>query len=262
MGWLGLFGVSSLGATGSTVLFSSDYLALPRMKLAVDEEGYLVGFKPDNALYGDGVVGEGRRLTDDNIRESNENLIVTMVGASFKVPEEILPGYHLIWLSPASAQTEFGRIVGDADSYQESSTIVAGYRQKGSQQYYDYSLTIVPLENGSELALNESKEVQPEAAQEIFNKTFGNFECYEPQQCSYQTKKGDDFAGKYAIVSIKRVVDPLQEDEKYRITTFGTALVWIDRAKYTHESYLIMLDSREKSMDSILQALKNVAIDN
>jgi hypothetical protein len=257
--WDGLayLGASSLGASGSSVLFSSDYLALPRMKLAVDAEGYLVAFKPDNTLYGDGVVGEGRRLTDENIKDSNEKLIRTVVGARFRIPEQILPGYHLIWLSPASTQTEFGHVLGNLDSYEESSSIVAGYRQKGSQQYYDYSVTAVPLSNGSEFELHGSDSDLPKAAQTVFNQTFDNSDCYPPQKCTYQTKSGDDIAGKYTIASIKRVEDPLQEDERYRITTSGRALAWTDGANNT-DGYMIVLDSVNKSMESILQALKNV----
>lgn len=63
--WDGLTyaGLSSYGISGgSAILFTADHLVLPQMRLGVDKEGYIVAYKPDNRLYGDGVVGEGRRV--------------------------------------------------------------------------------------------------------------------------------------------------------------------------------------------------------
>ena len=67
----------------------------------MDTEGYVVASKPDNSLYGDGVEGEGRRLTSGQLKESNEKMIAEVilslgVEQHVTVPSEVLPGYNLI----------------------------------------------------------------------------------------------------------------------------------------------------------------------
>jgi hypothetical protein len=45
----------------------SEYNALPRMRLAVDNQGYLLAIKPDGMPSGDGIVGDGRILSSEDI---------------------------------------------------------------------------------------------------------------------------------------------------------------------------------------------------
>ena len=49
----------------------SGYNALPRMRISIDSQGYIVAIKPDGATFGDGTVGEGRMLSDDIIKATN-----------------------------------------------------------------------------------------------------------------------------------------------------------------------------------------------
>lgn len=135
-----------------------------------------------------------------------------------------MPGYDLIWMSPANGKTDFwdGTSLGIEE---DSALVVAAYRQKGSQQYYDYSVTIIALSNSSRLALTNSSQAYGDSAQEIFDYSVGQFECYEPLQCSYETKSGDSFAGDYAVIKVQQVVDPTRNDS-HRMETYGRALVW------------------------------------
>jgi hypothetical protein len=51
--------------SGNPVL--SAYNAIPRMRLSVDDQGYLVAARPDGQPHGDGTVGEGRIMSADEI---------------------------------------------------------------------------------------------------------------------------------------------------------------------------------------------------
>jgi len=152
--WDGLTysGASSFGLSGGAILFTTDHLALPQMRLGVDKDGYIVAYKPDNQLHGDGVVGEGRRMTSEVLKQSNQELIETMGESSsndadFYLPPELLPGYHLIWLSPSNYGFDSGYDFGGQAS------VFAEYRHTDSRESYDYSVAIVPLSNESEFAL-------------------------------------------------------------------------------------------------------------
>jgi hypothetical protein len=263
--WDGLayVGMSSFGGSGGQGLsFTSDYLALPQMRLGIDAEGYIVASKPDNSLYGDGVVGEGRRLTSEQLKESNLKLIAAGdlalgVQQQITIPAEVLPGNNLIWLSPANVRTDFGYGTS-LGTEEDSSLVVAAYRQRGSQQYYDYSLTVVALSNTSRLALTDSEDYGVRAL-EIFDSSVSQFECYEPLECSYETKSGDNLAGEYAIIKVQQVTDPTRNDS-YRVQTYGRALVWKtpQLAQENETQYLIVVNAVDENMESILRAIRSV----
>lgn len=262
--WDGLayVGISSFGGSGGQgLLFTSDYLALPQMRLGVDAEGYIVASKPDNSLYGDGVVGEGKRLTAEQLRESNQKLIASRdfeLGEErqITIPAEIIPGYNLMWLSPANIGSDFGYGTS-IGTVEDSSLVFAAYRQRGSEQFYDYTITIIALSNNSKLALTDSEIV--ERAQGIFDDSVGQFECYEPLQCSYETKSGDNLAGDYAIVKVQQVIDPTRNDRNVS-ETYGRALVWKNTqvVQGNGTQYLIVVYAVDESIESLLSAISRL----
>ncbi len=64
------FGRIALGSNPAL----SGYNAIPRMRLAVDDQGYLFAIKPDGLPSGDGTVGEGRIIPIDEIRVYDSDL--------------------------------------------------------------------------------------------------------------------------------------------------------------------------------------------
>lgn len=50
----------------------SGYNALPRIKLSIDDQGYLLAMKPDGQPQGDGTVGEGRILSIKEIQSGDK----------------------------------------------------------------------------------------------------------------------------------------------------------------------------------------------
>lgn len=265
--WDGLayVGISSFGSSGgSAMLFTSDFLALPQIRLAIDSEGYLAAYKPDNTLFGDGVVGEGRRFSQDNLEQSNQKMIDTVVvGQKIKIPAEILPGYNLIWVSPFGEYSQFGHTIEGLMSAEQSTAIVAAYRQKSSQQYYDYALTVFPISSTNDLSLTGDKGNHETNAEQIFNKTFGPFVCYEPQECTFEPRTVDEDAGNYALIKTQHVSD-LTRGDRDMDETYGRALVWLDDSFHGDSAiqYLIVLEAINEDMASIIQAIKGMGVAN
>lgn len=57
--------------SGNPVLAA--YNAIPRMKLSVDDQGYILAARADGQPHGDGTVGEGRIMTAEEIRAFNSD---------------------------------------------------------------------------------------------------------------------------------------------------------------------------------------------
>lgn len=110
--WDGLtmHGVSTYGGSGGAgLLFSPAILALPQMRLGIDGEGYIVAYRPDNSLYGDGVVGEGKRFTPEQMKESNEKMIQTIskhAGFELPFPATVSDRYP-VWVVPKEEDSGF-----------------------------------------------------------------------------------------------------------------------------------------------------------
>ena len=58
-------------ALGSNPVLSG-YNAIPRMKLSVDSDGYLLAIRPDGQPSGDGTVGEGRIIPTEEIKSNDK----------------------------------------------------------------------------------------------------------------------------------------------------------------------------------------------
>ena len=104
--WDGLAaaGIPTYGASGANAaLFSSSVLALPQARIGVDSEGYLVAYKLDNTMSGDGVVGEGKRFAHQELEQSNEKMLQAAgahAGFELPFPAAVLGDRHLIHLMP------------------------------------------------------------------------------------------------------------------------------------------------------------------
>jgi hypothetical protein len=270
--WDGLVyaGISSFGVSGanSAILSSgSSYIGLPHMRLGVDSEGYIVAYKPDNSLYGDGVVGEGKRFTDEQLRETNTKLVD---GAGSDLPVDILPGYHLIWFSSAVRQNQdgagFSREI-NSDYF----TFVAAYRHAGSQQFYDFVVATLPISNDSRLG----RDIDERRVDEIFNKTFDQFRCYESvQKCTYEIKSGtgtikgvDNY---YVLAKIQTVTEYTQPNEHIKgpttkVTSNSKALIWrkgISNGNDSSYELAAAVIGVGSNMDDLLAASRNVAMMN
>jgi hypothetical protein len=117
--WDGLVvqGISSYGASGASgAIFSPSIIALPQMHIGTDSEGYIVAYRLDNTLYGDGMVGEGRRLEPQDLEQSNERMIqVASAYAGFELPfPAAIPGKHLILVVLAGEDAYLGNFFGHA----------------------------------------------------------------------------------------------------------------------------------------------------
>ena len=164
----------------------------------------------------------------------------------------------MIWISPGGIHSELGRNFENLDSAEQSIPIVAAYRQRISQQFYDYTFTVLTHSNTSDSALTGGKGGYGAKAEQIFNKIFGQFECYEPQECTYETRSVDEDNGKYALIKTQHVSDP--RNESFKDASYGRALVWLGDSSRgdSTKQYLIALDATNEDMTSMIQAIKSI----
>ncbi len=183
--WDGLtvFGLSSFGGSGITTgLFSSSILGLPQMRLGVDSEGYIVAYRPDNSLYGDGVVGEGKRFTSEQLEQSNEKMIEAVsehAGFKLPLPATIL-GTYLVWLVPET--TDNSLFPGHSfEGYEGAFSAV--YQTRPLQaSHASYRITVFP----------DEKVVDASQAKVTFDKLFGAASPECEQGCRYVIKGSDN----------------------------------------------------------------------
>jgi hypothetical protein len=79
------------------------YPALQMLRLSVDGGGYVVAFRPDNNPRGDGVQGEGRLMSPDELAESNTKMVLAASqysGFALPFPATMPPDYVLGWIEP------------------------------------------------------------------------------------------------------------------------------------------------------------------
>jgi hypothetical protein len=94
-------------------------------------------------------------------------------------------------------------------------------------------------------------------AEGIFNETYGDFECFEIQMCTYETTSGTDIAGNYLIAKIQKVVDPSRDDEPSE-ESYGRALLWEEGLPGKNSSLLVSISSINTSMGELIDAAKNI----
>jgi hypothetical protein len=206
--WDGLVlsGAASYGASGAGGgLFSSSILALPQLRLDVDSEGYIVAYRLDNTLGGDGVVGEGRRLAPQELEQSNERMIraaSAYAGSDLLFPASISDKY-LIQIA----------LAGEAiysNNFADFGHDFAGHERIFSAAYEPRPLTTSPTRFVI-TGLNETGE----SSKATFDSLFGaeSLEC--DQGCRFVIRQGD---------SVIARVDTGADDG----TINAEALVWGD----------------------------------
>ncbi len=99
------FAIAGPAHTGyvSGVISKGYYPALPMLRLTVDNDGYVAAFRPDNNPRGDGVKGDGRLISPEELVESNRKTIAAAseyAGFDLPFPPTMPPDYVLDWIEP------------------------------------------------------------------------------------------------------------------------------------------------------------------
>lgn len=234
--WDGLVvqGISSFGASGAGVgLFSSSILALPQMRLGVDSEGYIVAYRLDNSLNGDGVVGEGRRFSPEQLEQTNEKMIEEASEyAGFDLPlPTMISDNHLVWLAP---ETMDNLLPGQSfEGYEGAFSAV--YQPRPLQEgYSSYRITVFP----------DEKLVDASQAKATFDKLFGTASPECEQGCRYVIKSSDN--------AIARA-----DTEGEAGTPYAAALAW---GRADGRDIMVAIEGMNSSAEELLSIAANLGI--
>lgn len=211
---LAVAGPASIGVVGGTI--STGYHpALQMLRLSVDSEGYLIAHKPDNNLRGDGVQAEGRRLSPQDVDESNRKMIQAAsehAGYSLPIPRTIDPDYRLSDLNSATGPYWM-------KTQSEPPLQVIYY----NRQYGTVTIDVYAVEKFPDLKLGGPLVVPSENSGYVVNSTLVSAVLrtgyYPPESPGPRVINGTDIAGDFAIL----VASDELSGENYE--TAG-ALVW------------------------------------
>jgi hypothetical protein len=98
--WDGLAygGPAGQGFSGGTIVSRGTYQGLATLDLAIDDEGYILALRPDINPGSNGIAGEGRIITSDELQDSNQKLMAaasSYVGYALPFAQTMPPDYRL-----------------------------------------------------------------------------------------------------------------------------------------------------------------------
>ncbi|MEM1942093.1 MAG: hypothetical protein QW248_04435 [Candidatus Nitrosocaldus sp.] len=82
--------------------------ALARLRLGVDADGYIVAFKSDNSITGDGVPGYGRIISGKDVIENSKAMLDASMRYFISIDTQMLDGY---------IPTRVGNAIMEVDRY-------------------------------------------------------------------------------------------------------------------------------------------------
>jgi hypothetical protein len=231
---LAVAGISTYGASGANAaLFSPSVLALPQARIGVDSEGYIVAYRLDNTISGDGVVGEGKRFAHQELEQSNEKMLQAAgahAGFELPFPAAVLGDRHLVHLVPwqdASLEYHFFGYGNDFEGHVR--LFSAGYEPRpllADDSRARFAITILPNEIGDDTG----------RAKATFDDLFGTESPECDQGCRFIVRQGDNM--------ITRV-----DTEADANTVSAEALVW---SAAGDRDVMVAIEGMNSSMEELL----------
>ncbi|MCS7141065.1 MAG: hypothetical protein NZ888_02630 [Candidatus Nitrosocaldus sp.] len=215
--------------------------ALARLRLGVDADGYIVAFKGDNSITGDGVAGHGRIISGKDVLESSRvmlDAIKRYSGVGIDLP--MLDGYI-----PTRADTQWRWI--DEDGMQSSAhdrqrVEYISVEYSGMDETSGYTLGIFDIERYPTLRL-----VPHEGPQSIL-RMLGYSDEPEPHTCKYE-RRAEGSAGVYYVMVGKLYMGG---DGSCSISSYNM-LIWVDHDRDgVAREYLVTVDGYMLSSEEML----------
>ena len=150
-------GPAAFGISGRGIISTGQFGALASMNLSADSEGYITARRPDRGYSENGTPGEGRRLSFEQIQDSNQKMLEAASGyAGYELPfpAAISGKYYLSELRPAR------EVVFDYGNSKMMEAVYSSYPLAVGSGYEDIVLKSYPLENFAELALDSPVMVE------------------------------------------------------------------------------------------------------
>jgi hypothetical protein len=241
---LAIAGPAGAGLSGGFISNKGTYQGLATLNLAVDADGYLLAQRPDPSPSSNGIAGEGRIFSIDQLQESNQELIDAAGSyAGYRLPfvPNIFPDHRL---ADIRGSYKIGIYYEVNSEYSTSSPVLeAAYSNAGNYESViiasasSDSFPSLNLDNLTEKAADGS--IVPKRNNTALESLVGINEqddqnCYyTPSPTSevkipYSTRFGSDIVGRYAIFEAPEIGANKQQssrsDEYYSCGSQG--VIW------------------------------------
>lgn len=229
---LAIAGSAALGMTSSSVPSNTGPLALATLALSVDKDGYIAAKKPD--LSASGSPGQGRRLSQDEIAQSNREMLDAAdrnAGYALPFPDTGALGKHNLLATITPAQPEPNvRVTGDLRAF------AALYVDYSSLSRDRIEIAAYPVESYPDLALKSSPSDPVKSMVDA-----------APSEGQH-VKSGPGIAGRYAVLTTNYAQHP----------TYAGAKLW---GKGTDGTDLfVTVTATDMTMDELLSLAKGLGL--
>lgn len=243
-------GPASQGSVGF-VISKGFYPALQMLRLSVDSEGYVVVFKPDNNPQGDGVKGEGRRMSPSDLQESNNAMISAASeysGCVLPLPANIPPDHRLGELNPTGGpwwMRQVGAILPLEAIYSTGT------------EYASITIDVFSTEQFPDMALGGPMVSRSaDSSGYVVNGTLVSALIHLDYYSAIpdgllQVRDGTDIAGEYAILAAP---SKLKEGDYLG----AGALVWGKSAD--GKDIVVAINARNMTMDELTSLVKSIGV--
>ncbi|MEM2139494.1 hypothetical protein [Nitrososphaera sp.] len=246
---LAVAGPASVGMVGGTI--STGYHpALQMLRLSVDSEGYLVAHKPDNSLQGDGVQAEGRRLSPQDVDESNKEMVQAAgeyAGYSLPFPSTIQTDYRLTDLNPS---------IGPWWMETQSEPPMQATYTYSNRQYAAITIDVYPVQNHPDLKLGGPLVSRSDSGYLVNGTVVGallHVGYPRPQGMPEpQIREGTNIAGDFAIL----VAPSELGGDSY---TGAGAIVW-GKSPDGKEDIVVVLNTSDVRMDELASMVESLRV--
>lgn len=261
---LAIAGPAAGGISGRGIVSVGNLAALASLDLAVDNEGYIVAKRPDTGYSQEGMRGEGRRLSFEEIRASNQEMLDRAsgyLGYQLPFPAAISGRYYLaeIYESPLPYGYEPQGGTGAIEA------VYSAYPNVFGSFYADLVITSYPIDGFPELSLAGNTithdkidpfSLDPEKEVEKLNRTtissLVNLDLLDDADETLKTKVVTE-GGNFAVV-----YSPVQADQNTPVR--ATAIFWTTSGDGREELFVTVI-ARSANLDELASLLYSLQVD-
>lgn len=256
-------GPAAVGISGGGIISSGLFSALASLDLAVNDEGYITAKRPDTGYSENGMPGEGRKFSLQEMHDSAQKMLAAAskyTGHEVPFPASIFGKYYLSDLRPLGGSGWHGMLQNDSPGALEA---VYSSRPSGSE-YGEIMMMAYPLDSFPELALNgpaiASSALDPHASDLEAETAKLNWKTVSQLLQVYDADFNDMSIRATAAVGIFAVmfasVETVSEDE-----VMAGALIWGESADGGNEQLVAVRSVAPLNLEELLELAKTVRVE-
>lgn len=267
-------GPAGQGFSGGFIASQGTYQGLANLDLAIDSEGYILALRPDISPSSNGIAGEGRVFSPDQLRKSNQELIAAAssnLGYTLPFLETIFPDYRL---ADIRESYQFANMYNVNSQRSASPVLEAAYTDQ--QSYEGIIITSASIDRFPSLALdrltmNIDGLIAPDLNNTDLRALLGIYGiadnyCYfntgeDDIKIPYSVEYGPGIAGSYAIFHAPDVgmIREQSSSLNENFTCGSHAVVWGKSTDGT-EDIIVQVQTVNHDLDQLQNLARNLPI--